>query len=156
MKEPFRTASALKMAGCCTHLFLERSVGICDRLLFERTRAAQAHHSSARSLTMPQSIQVPSDIVRKWQEIVDLLAEIMHVPSASIMQVDPPQIKVFVSSASKGNPCQPGAPDTGPYCATVMRTGQPLLVPDALENDAWKVNPHVRLGMISYLGVPIS
>ena len=80
----------------------------------------------------------------------------MHVPSASIMQVDPPQIKVFVSSASKGNPCQPGAPDTGPYCATVMRTGQPLLVPDALENDAWKVNPHVRLGMISYLGVPIS
>src|SRR6478609_7515107 len=37
-----------------------------------------------------------------------------------------------------------------------MRTGQPLLVPDALENEAWKANPHVRLGMISYLGVPIS
>ena len=108
------------------------------------------------SSTPAHSIEVPSEILRKWQEIVDLLAEIMHVPSASIMQVDPPQIKVFVSSASKGNPCQPGAPDTGPYCATVMRTGQPLLVPDALENDAWKVNPHVRLGIISYLGVPIS
>jgi len=37
-----------------------------------------------------------------------------------------------------------------------MKTGQPLLVPDALENEAWKVNPHVRLGMISYLGVPIA
>ncbi|TMJ67002.1 MAG: GAF domain-containing protein, partial [Alphaproteobacteria bacterium] len=112
--------------------------------------------SPPTSSTPAHSIEVPSEILRKWQEIVDLLAEIMHVPSASIMQVDPPQIKVFVSSASKGNPCQPGAPDTGPYCATVMRTGQPLLVPDALENDAWKVNPHVRLGMISYLGVPIS
>jgi hypothetical protein len=92
------------MAGCCTHLFLERRVGICGRLLCERSRAAQAHHSSARSLTMPHSIQVPSDIVRKWQEIVDLLAAIAHVPSALIMRVEPPYIKVFVSSESKGNP----------------------------------------------------
>jgi PAS domain S-box-containing protein len=101
------------------------------------------------------SIEVPSEIIRKWQEFVNLLAEIMHVPSASIMRVDPPNIKVFVSSTSKGNPCEPGALDTGPYCETVMKTGQPLLVPDALENEAWKANPHVRLGMISYLGVPI-
>jgi len=72
------------------------------------------------------------------------------------MRVDPPHIKVFVSSTSKGNPCEPGALDTGPYCETVMKTGRPLLVPDALENEAWKANPHVRLGMISYLGVPIS
>src|SRR6476620_2131466 len=79
----------------------------------------------------------------------------MHVPSASIMRADPPHIKVFVSSTSKGNPCEPGALDTGPYCETVMKTGQPLLVPDARENEAWKANPHVRLGMISYLGFPI-
>jgi PAS domain S-box-containing protein len=104
---------------------------------------------------MAHSIEVPSEIIRKWQEIVNLLAEIMHVPSASRMRVDPPHIKVFVSSTSKGNPCEPGALDTGPYCETVMKTGQPLLIPDALENEAWKANPHVRLGMISYLGVPI-
>jgi PAS domain S-box-containing protein len=36
-----------------------------------------------------------------------------------------------------------------------MKTGQSLLVPDARENEAWKANPHVRLGMISYLGLPI-
>ena len=86
---------------------------------------------------------------------MNLLAKIMHVPSASIMRVDPPHIKVFVSSTSKGNPCEPGALDTGPYCETVMKTGQPLLVPNALENEAWRANPHVKLGMISYLGVPI-
>src|SRR5258706_6898099 len=108
-----------------------------------------------RSSSVAHSIEVPSEIIRKWQEIVNLLAEIMHVPSASIMRVVPPRIKVFVSSTSKGNPCEPGALDTGPYCETVMKTGQPLLVPDALENEAWKANPHVRLGMISYLGFPI-
>src|SRR5882757_8052924 len=110
----------------------------------------QEHSSS-----LPHSIEVPSEIIRKWQEFVNLLAEIMHVPSASIMWADPPHIKVFVSNTSKGNPCEPGALDTGPYCETVMKTGQPLLVPDALENEAWKTNPHVRAGMISYLGVPI-
>jgi PAS domain S-box-containing protein len=109
-----------------------------------------------RSLSGAHSIEVPTEIIRKWQEFVNLLAEIMHVPSASIMRVDPPHIKVFVSSASKGNPCEPGALDTGPYCETVMKTGQPLLVLDALENEAWKANAQVRLGMISYLGVPIS
>ncbi|MDB5605146.1 MAG: hypothetical protein JWP25_2046, partial [Bradyrhizobium sp.] len=108
-----------------------------------------------RGSSAARSIEVPTEIVRKWQELVNLLAEIMHVPSASIMRVDPPHIKVFVSSTSKGNPCEPGALDTGPYCETVMKTGQPLLVPDAFENEAWKANPHVRLGMISYLGVPI-
>jgi len=111
--------------------------------------------SSAESPT-PDSIQVPPDIIRKWQEIVDLLAELMHVPSASIMRVEPPQIKVFVSSASKGNPCVPGSVDTGPYCQAVLKSGQPLRVPDARGDEAWRSNPHVKSGMISYLGVPIS
>src|ERR1700740_2664876 len=119
-------------------------------------REKTASEPQDRSSSEPHSIEVPSEIIRKWQEIVNLLAEILHVPSASIMRVDPPHIKVFVSSASEGNPCEPGALDTGPYCETVMKTGQPLLVPDALENEAWKDNPHVKLGMISYLGVPIS
>src|SRR6476646_10367594 len=119
-------------------------------------RERTASEPQDRSSSVAHSIEVPSEIIRKWQEFVNLLAEIMHVPSASIMRVDPPHIKVFVSSTSKGNPCEPGALDTGPYCETVMKTGQPLLVPDARENEAWKANPHVRLGMISYLGFPIA
>src|SRR5713101_2864203 len=118
-------------------------------------RERTASEPQDRSSSVAHSIVVPSEIIRKWQEIVNLLAEIMHVPSASIMRVDPPHIKVFVSSTSKGNPCEPGALDTGPYCENVMKTGRPLLVSDALENEAWKSNPHVKLGMISYLGVPI-
>ncbi|RZN08459.1 hypothetical protein CWO91_22555 [Bradyrhizobium genosp. SA-3] len=83
----------------------------------------------------------------------------MHVPSALIMRVEPPNIKVFVSSESKGNPYEADelAPlNTGLYCETVMKTCQPLLVPDALRDEAWKSNPDIKLGMISYLGVPIS
>src|SRR5262249_39724310 len=79
---------------------------------------------SMRSIVFGNSIQVPSEIIHKWQEVVDLLAEIMSVPSALIMRVDPPNIKVFVSSESQGNPYEPDelAPlNTGLYCETVMK-----------------------------------
>ena len=107
---------------------------------------------------MAHSTPVPPEIVRKWQEIVDLTAEIMHVPSALIMRVEPPNIKVFISSETNGNPYEReevASLDTGLYCETVMNTRQPLLVPDALRDEQWQSNPDVKLGMISYLGVPI-
>jgi PAS domain S-box-containing protein len=108
---------------------------------------------------MRNSMQVPPDIMRKWQEIVDILAEILHVPSALIMRVEPPNIKVFVSSESEGNPYEPdevACLNTGLYCESVMNTRRPLIVADALQDEAWKSNPDIKLGMISYLGVPIS
>jgi formate hydrogenlyase transcriptional activator len=104
-------------------------------------------------------MQVPSEIVGKWQAIVDLLADIMHVPSALVMKVEPPNIMVFVSSESKGNPYEQdevSSLNTGLYCETVMKTRQPLLVPDALLEEEWKSNPDIKLGMISYLGFPIA
>src|ERR1700733_12047309 len=37
-----------------------------------------------------------------------------------------------------------------------MGTRDVLLVPDALADEAWRTNPGVQLGMISYLGFPIA
>jgi PAS domain S-box-containing protein len=37
-----------------------------------------------------------------------------------------------------------------------MSTRKPLLVPDALQDEEWKSNPDIKLGMVSYLGFPIS
>jgi PAS domain S-box-containing protein len=108
---------------------------------------------------MHHPTQFPPETLRKWQEIVDLLAEIVHVPSALIMRVEPPNIQVFLSSESQGNPYEAAetAPlNTGLYCETVMKTRRPLLVPDALGDEDWKSNPDIKLGMISYLGLPIS
>jgi TetR/AcrR family transcriptional regulator len=70
-----------------------RPVPVRTSIHGERT----ASEPQDRSSSVAHSIEVPSEIIRKWQEIVNLLAEIMHVPSASIMRVDPPHIKVFVS-----------------------------------------------------------
>jgi signal transduction histidine kinase len=108
---------------------------------------------------MLHDTQVPAEILRKWQGIVDLLADIVRVPSALIMRVEPPNIKVLVASETEGNPYEPdeeASLNTGLYCETVMNTRRPLLVPDALQDEDWKTNPDIKLGMVSYLGVPIS
>src|SRR4029453_17250180 len=103
--------------------------------------------------------EVANEILHKWQEIVNIIAEIVHVPSALVMKVEPPNIKVFVSSESHSNPYERNelAPlNTGLYCGTVMKTRHSLLVPDALHDGEWKSNPDIKLGMISYLGFPVS
>lgn len=107
---------------------------------------------------MKEEIDVPLEILKKWQEIVNLLAEIMNVPSALIMRAKPPNIEVFVASESAGNPyevAETALLNTGLYCDTVMESRRPLRVADALHEEAWQSNPDIALGMISYMGVPI-
>jgi PAS domain S-box-containing protein len=105
-----------------------------------------------------QESQVPSETIQKWQEIVDLLAEIIRVPSALVMKVERPNIMVFVSSESEGNPYERhevACLNAGLYCETVMKTRELLLVPNALVDQEWKANPDIKLGMISYMGFPV-
>ena len=115
--------------------------------------------SAQRGQSGTVAIEIPTDIARKWQEMTDLVAEILSVPAALIMRVEPPELVVCVSSESKGNPFETNerAPlDTGVYCEAVLKTRMPLLVPDALKDEQWKSNPDVKLGLISYLGFPIT
>ena len=101
---------------------------------------------------------VPSDIQKKWQNIVDLMAKVMEAPAALIKKIDPPQIEVFIASESKRNPYKKGERahlNTGLYGETVIKRRTPLLVPDALENPEWNHNPDIKLGMSYYYGFPL-
>ena len=75
------------------------------------------------------------------------------------MRVIGPDIEVFVSSQSEGNPYSVGDKEhligSGLYCEHVISTKRKLLVPDARVDDKWKNNPDIKLDMISYLGFPI-
>ena len=109
-------------------------------------------------LSSPAEIDIPAEVLGKWQDIVDMLAEVIHVPSALVVKVEPPVAKVLLSSNSTGNPCPGGFVSdlgTGLYCETVMKTRLPLLVADALQEEEWKHNPDIQLGLISYLGYPV-
>ncbi|MCD4784949.1 MAG: GAF domain-containing protein [Candidatus Eremiobacteraeota bacterium] len=104
-----------------------------------------------------KDVSVTNETTQKWQGIVNILAEFIHVPAALIMKVEPPYIEVFRSSESDGNSYEVGDREhlTGLYCERVIKTKSRLLVPNALEDKDWNKNPDIKLGMFSYLGFPL-
>jgi PAS domain S-box-containing protein len=104
-----------------------------------------------------KDLKIGDEIITSWQNVVNTLAEIIHVPSALIMKVDFPYIEVFRSSESTNNPYEVGDREHlgGLYCDKVINTRSKLLVPNALKHREWNKNPDIKLGMISYLGFPL-
>lgn len=106
-------------------------------------------------------IAIPSDVLRKWQRIVDLLASIVRVPSAVVCKLEPPDdtyYRIVANSHSEGNPFRMDetfSMDIGTFCETVIRSREPLLVANAMEDDQWKSAPEIQVGMVSYLGFPV-
>jgi PAS domain S-box-containing protein len=104
---------------------------------------------------------VPSDVLRKWQRIVDLLANIVRVPSAVVCKLEPPDYtyySIVANSTSEGNPFRMDetfSMDIGTFCEAVIKNRESLLVANALEDDQWKSAPEIQAGMVSYLGFPV-
>ena len=107
----------------------------------------------------PLSASLPDDILARWQNVVDVMAEVVQVPAGLIMRIDGAHIEVFKSSRTEGNPYAPGDKevwrDSGLYCETVVKTNDRLLVPDAMVDPDWDRNPDLEVGLVSYLGFPI-
>jgi len=104
-------------------------------------------------------LKIPMKTQMVWQETLDLLVDVLGIPSALIMRVYPHEIEVFTKSSNKQNVYKLGkvvSLDTGLYCETVINTQRELLVPNALKDPLWEHNPDVDLGMIAYYGLPLT
>jgi diguanylate cyclase (GGDEF)-like protein/PAS domain S-box-containing protein len=105
-------------------------------------------------------IEVPEENMKLWQDLVDLMAETLEVPAGLIMRVRDDEIQVFVTSRNEDNPYTVGDSErllnSGLYCETVLLSRQALIVPDALDDSRWDHNPDIKLGMVFYMGYPIT
>lgn len=104
------------------------------------------------------NIEVPDSLRERWQSALTLLGELLQVPAPLVMRVHAGEIEVFAKGQRDGNVYEEGERahlDTGLYCETVMATRSELEVPDACKDPVWAHNPDVKLGMISYLGLPL-
>ncbi|NVM35250.1 MAG: GAF domain-containing sensor histidine kinase [Candidatus Lokiarchaeota archaeon] len=97
------------------------------------------------------------EIFEKWEILVNIMAKIIQVPVVLIMKVDKLYIEVFCSSESEKNPYKKGDKNylAGLYCETVIKSRKKLLIPNALKDKNWNMNPEIKLGMVSYLGFPL-
>jgi hypothetical protein len=100
---------------------------------------------------------IPDDIVGVWQRIVDLIAQMLVVPSVMINRLQPPELEVFRSNIIAANPFSSGTrmPLEGIYCESTARTRQRLSVVDARKDPAWADSPTAKAGIFAYLGYPL-
>jgi len=106
-----------------------------------------------------KTIKIPESTIRKWQNIVDFISETTSVPAALITQIRAQDIEVLVASRSEGNPYLAGDKtvlNSGHYCEAVVNSKTHLLIPNAHKDERWKASPGLELGMISYLGFPVT
>ncbi len=101
--------------------------------------------------------KIPEDILGKWQSIVDIMADILVVPSAIITRVNPPEIQIMKSAQSPENPYKEGDKVlmAKHYCESVVTNNQKLQVSFAPKDLSWKNAPEIDYGMVAYLGYPI-
>jgi signal transduction histidine kinase/CheY-like chemotaxis protein len=115
--------------------------------------------SSIESNDILSCLIVPVGVVKNWQKVVDLAAEILDVPTALINRLNPKTIEVLVSSQNAENIIPAGMiadVGAGYFCDAVVENNQRLLVPNALKDPVWEDGPDVELGLISYLGYPLA
>ncbi len=109
-------------------------------------------------ITSNKKPEIDEQSIQKWQEILNLLADILSVPSALIMKIHPNQIEVFLHNKGNDNPYEANEKaelGLGLYCETVIGKNEPLEVINALESPIWNHNPDIDLNMIYYLGMPV-
>ncbi|WP_194437661.1 bifunctional diguanylate cyclase/phosphodiesterase [Vibrio fluminensis] len=104
-------------------------------------------------------LAIPLPMSENWQNIVNLIAQLIDVPSALIMRIDNKSIEVFSSNNNVNHPYSAGDKESlgkGLYCEYVIEKQRQLVVNDALADSEWDKNPDIKLGMISYCGFPIN
>ncbi len=102
--------------------------------------------------------EIPEVMMKKWQQIVNLVASYIDIPTVLIMRKAENQMEVAVASESEFNPYNVGDREdmAGLYCEAVIKSQKKLLIPNALKDKKWDRNPDIKLGLISYLGYPLN
>ena len=94
------------------------------------------------------NLVIPDEMTSGWQNIVDLLAEIVSVPAALVMRIYPKHIEVYSSNNNGQHPYRVGDSETlgqGLYCETVVNEQSQLIVPNAEIDPQWQDNQILNL-----------
>lgn len=106
------------------------------------------------------AIDIPESTREAWQKSVDIMSDLMEVPSALILRVcDAEKTQVFVASRTQLNAYQQGDlterhPDS--YFEASISDSNLLKVVNAAYEARWRNGPAVSKGMISYMGLPLT
>jgi signal transduction histidine kinase len=115
------------------------------------------NHLETASQT-PSSGEMSTESLRKWQRIADLIASVLDAPSVMIVRFAEEGMLVDASSRSPGNPVPSGARfeiDGTHFCEVVYESRSTVVIDDARGDLRWAGSHAMKMGFVSYLGVPL-
>lgn len=104
--------------------------------------------------------KISDETLAKWQKIIDLIAKVVDVPIGCITRLIENDFSLIITNEDPQNPFEAGyigcLQGSKLYCEKVLNENKMTLVGNALEDSHWEGNPEVDMGIISYLGFPIT
>ena len=78
---------------------------------YSNVKVCSKEQPTVVAITSDEKPNISDLMVEKWQDIIDLLALTVNVPSALIMRLEEKHMYVFLASNTKDNPyCKKGYP----------------------------------------------
>ncbi|BDY07075.1 sensor domain-containing diguanylate cyclase [Ferrimonas sp. YFM] len=94
---------------------------------------------------------------KQWNHLLNMLSQVTGLPGAYLSRCDTENMKILATS--DGCPALTTPGDKFPifdlYCEHVMKTGSALAVDNAWEEPMWANGRETRVGVLSYLGLPV-
>jgi len=100
---------------------------------------------------------IPDQMVETWQRVVNIISDLLNVPSVMVNRLQPPELEIFRSNISPDNPFPSGTrmQMAGVYCAAAAMRREKVQVHDARTDPLWKDSPTAKAGIYAYLGFPV-
>ncbi|MUK46500.1 diguanylate cyclase [Aliivibrio fischeri] len=109
----------------------------------------------------PHNLDTENSIIdlSKWQELADLIVDIFGADCGAIIKFTGHSFTTMLSSRNEASFLHKGtewSSDSKSFCRTIIKTGKPLYIANAVEDEYWFDAPPVVNGPVrSYCGVPI-
>lgn len=105
-----------------------------------------------------EDIRIDLSTQEKWQRVLDLVADVMVVPTTLIVRAHEDHLEVFARSAGQDRSYLEGqlfSPREGQYFEAILEAKKMFLVPDALLDWHWAGSLDAAMGLVACLGFPV-
>jgi len=102
----------------------------------------------------PEDVTIPAEILMEFQDIVNVLAEIIAVPAALILKYHSANTEVVCASETTGNPCKAGEmiPGEDVISREIAAAKDMFLIDDGTKTKNWQDGFPGKQNMVSLLG----
>lgn len=110
-----------------------------------------------------ENVDIPQAIIQRWQEPLDLLADVTKATVIRVIELDSPVLRLLATNQSQAGFFQESEIkighqmliSAGSICASVISMREQMYIPAINKDPRWLQSPEYKAGLVCYAGFPI-